>query len=148
MHIIFVIGRVLLVMIFIISGAGKLLDISGTAAMIDKVVTVPDALAAFATQLKDMTGMTVPQLLAILSGVVELVGGLLIAFNIGTRGAAFVLVLFTIAATLLFHDFWNMTGAARDNNMVHFLKNITAIGGLLVFVVLGSWRPPAGNQQV
>lgn len=147
MHIIFVVGRVLLVLIFIISGAEKLLDISGTAAMIDKVVTVPAALSGFATQLKDITGQSVSQLLAILTGVVELVGGLLIAFNIGTRGAAFVLVLFTIAATLLFHDFWNMTGSARADNMVHFMKNITALGGLLVFVVLGS-RPPVHEEQV
>jgi uncharacterized membrane protein YphA (DoxX/SURF4 family) len=141
MHIIFVIGRVLLVMIFIISGATKLLDISGTAAQIASVVTVPSALSGLADQLQSVTGMSIPQLLAILSGVIELVGGLLIAFNIGTRGAAFVLVLFTIVVTFYFHDFWNQTGAARDNNMIHFLKNITAIGGLLIFTVLGSWRP-------
>jgi hypothetical protein len=41
-----------------------------------------------------------------------------------------------------------MTGAPRADNMVHFMKNITAIGGLLVFVVLGSWSPPARNNQV
>jgi uncharacterized membrane protein YphA (DoxX/SURF4 family) len=141
MHAIFVIGRVLFVAIFIISGATKLLDISGTAAQIASVVTVPGALSGIAEQVQTATDMPIPQLLAILSGVVELVCGLLIAFNIGTRGAAFVLVMFTIVVTFYFHDFWNQTGADRVNNMVHFLKNITAIGGLLVFTALGSWRP-------
>lgn len=148
MHILFVIGRVLLVLIFIYSGAGKLLDLSGTAAYIAPVVTVPDALSGFAAQLQEMTGLTVPQMLAILVGVVELVAGLLIAFNIATRGAAAVLALFTILTVFYFHDFWNMAGAARDTNLIHALKNLSITGGLLLFVVLGSWRPPASNGQV
>jgi uncharacterized membrane protein YphA (DoxX/SURF4 family) len=148
MHILFVIGRVLLVVIFIVSGAGKLLDINGIAAAIANVVTVPDALSGVAAQLQNLTGMSVPQLLAIASGVVELVGGLLIAFNIGTRGAAFVLTLFVIVTTYYFHAFWNMTGAEHDNNLVHAMKNLSLIGGLLIFVVLGSWRPLASNEQV
>jgi putative oxidoreductase len=147
MHILFVIGRVLLVLIFIISGTQKLLDFAGTAAMLDKMVIVPDALSGLTAQLQGMTGLTVAQLLAIVVGVVELVGGLLIAFNIGTRAAAIVLVFFTVLATLYAHDFWNMTGAARDANMVHVLKNLSMIGGLLIFVALGS-RSPMQQEQV
>jgi uncharacterized membrane protein YphA (DoxX/SURF4 family) len=146
MHIVFVVGRVLLVLIFILSGAMKLLDLSGTAATIAPVVTIPDALSGFATQLQDMTGMKVPQLLAILVGVVEMVGGLLIAFNIGTRAAAAILALFTLVTTFYFHDFWNMVGAARDANMIHAMKNLSMTGGLLIMMVLGSWRPARPSQ--
>ena len=146
MHIVFVVGRVLLVLIFILSGAMKLLDLSGTAATIAPVVAIPDALSGFATQLQDMTGMKVPQLLAILAGVVEMVGGLLIAFNIGTRAAAAILALFTLVATFYFHDFWNMAGAARDANMIHAMKNLSITGGLLIMMVLGSWRPARPSQ--
>ncbi len=146
MHILFVIGRVLLVLIFIYSGIGKLLDLSGTAAIIAPVVKVPDALAGFATQLQEMTGMTVPQLLAIITSVIELVAGLLIAFNVATRGAAAILALFTLVTVFYFHDFWNMAGATRDGNVIHALKNLSMTGGLLVFVVLGSWRPMPSNR--
>jgi uncharacterized membrane protein YphA (DoxX/SURF4 family) len=146
MHILFVIGRILLVLIFILSGGMKLLDLAGTAAYIAPVVTVPDALAGFASQLQEMTGMKIPQLLAILVGVVELVGGLLIAFNIATRPAAALLALFTLVTIFYFHDFWNMAGAARDANMIHALKNLSLTGGLLILVVLGSWRPVRSTQ--
>jgi putative oxidoreductase len=146
MHITFAIGRVLLVLIFILSGAMKLLDIQGTAAMIAPVVTIPDALSGFATQIEDATGMKVPQLLAILAGVVELGAGLLVAFNIATRAAAAVLVLFVLVTTYYFHAFWNMSGELMQNNMIHALKNLSMVGGLLIFVVLGSWRPMPSNQ--
>jgi uncharacterized membrane protein YphA (DoxX/SURF4 family) len=148
MHILFVIGRVLLVLIFIYSGAGKLLDLAGTAAYIAPAVRVPDMLAGYAAQLQEMTGMTVPELLAILAGVAELVFALLIVFNIGTRPAAVILALFTLVATFYFHDFWNMADAARESNKIHVLKNLSIIGGLLVFVVLGSWRPPVRSDRV
>jgi putative oxidoreductase len=141
MHIVFTLGRFLLVLIFILSGAMKLLDISGTAATIAPVVVVPEALADYVRQIEGVTGMKVAQLLAILTGAVELVGGLLIAFNIATRPFAALLAIFTVVATFYFHDFWNMTGAARDANTIHVLKNLAIIGGLLILFVLGSWRP-------
>ena len=141
MHVVFTLGRFLLVLIFILSGAMKLLDISGTAGTIAPVVVVPEALADYVRQIEGVTGMKVAQLLAILAGALELVGGLLIAFNIATRPFALLLTLFTIVATFYFHDFWNMTGAARDANTIHVLKNLSIIGGLLILFVLGSWRP-------
>ncbi len=147
MHILFVVGRVLLVLIFIYVGVGKLLDLSGTEASIKTVVTVPDALSGLAAKLQELTGLTVPRLLAILAGVAEVVAGLLIAFNIATRWAAGVLALFTLLTVFYFHDFWNMAGDARSTNLIHALKNLSIIGGLLTFVVLGSWRPmPSGNK--
>lgn len=91
--------------------------------------------------------MKVPQLLAILTGVVELVGGLMIAVNIGTRFAALLLIAFTAAATFYFHNFWTMAGADRMNDMAHALKNLSIIGALLVFFVLGPWRPVVGMRD-
>ena len=146
MHILFTIARVLLVLIFVLSGGRKLMDISATAGQIASVVTIPDALSNVAAQLQDVTGMTAHQLLAILAGVVEVVAALLIIFNIGTRGAAAVLALFTLVTTFYFHAFWNMSGDAMQANMIHALKNLSIIGGLLTFVVLGSWRPLRPSQ--
>ena len=85
--------------------------------------------------------MTTPQLMAIAAGVVELAGGLMIAANFGIRIAAFGLIVFTAAATYWFHDFWTMTGGDRMNNMAHALKNLSLIGALMVFFVIGPWRP-------
>jgi putative oxidoreductase len=146
MHILFAIARVLLVLIFVLSGAMKLLDIPGTAAQIQPLVTIPGGLQDFVAQVESVTSMKWPQLLAIIAGVVEVVGGLLIAFNIATRAAATVLVLFTLVATYYFHAFWNMSGEAMQNNMTHALKNLSVIGGLLTYVVLGSWRPLRSNE--
>jgi putative oxidoreductase len=140
MHVFFTIGRVLLVAIFILSGAQKLLDIGAAAQMIQAKVPT-DMLADLAAPVVEMTGMRVPQLLAILTGVVELVCGVLIAFNVGTRGAALLLLLFTVAATYFYHDFWNMAGPDREQNMIHALKNLAIIGGLFVLFALGSRRP-------
>lgn len=140
MQVFFTIGRILLVAIFIFAGAQKLLNIAGTAQYISAKIPT-DMLADLAAPLVEMTGMPVAQLLAVLAGVVELVCGVLIAFNVGTRGAALLLVLFTLAATYFYHDFWNMAGAEREAQMQHALKNLAMIGGLLVLFALGSRRP-------
>lgn len=146
MHIVFVVGRVLLVLIFIFSGGSNLLDLAGTAEKINVVLTVPDALQDFVNQLQDVTGMKLPYMLAMLAGIVELGGGLLIAFNIATRSAAAILALLTLVSTFYFHDFWNMAGDMRDANLSHVMKNLSITGGLLILVVLGSWRPPRPSQ--
>jgi len=141
MPIIFTLGRVLFVVIFLLSGATKLWDIPGTAAMVAAKVTVPAALAGLAAQAETMTGMQTPQLLAILYAAGEIIAGLMIVFNFGTRLAALALILLTIAATYYFHDFWNQAGPEQLDNMAHALKNLSIVGGLLVFFALGSWRP-------
>jgi uncharacterized membrane protein YphA (DoxX/SURF4 family) len=147
MPILFTAGRVLFVLIFILSGAQKLWDISGTAAEIAKKFTVPPAFVEFAAQLQTMTGMQTPQLLAIFCGVVEIVAALMIIFNFATRLATLALILFTIAATYYMHDFWNQLGPERLDNMVHALKNLSIVGGLLVLFALGSWRPAAEHEE-
>jgi putative oxidoreductase len=141
MHVFLVLGRVLLVLIFILSGAQKLYDITATAQVISDKIPV-EMLTDMAAPLVQATGMSTPQLLAILTGVIELVCGVLIAFNVGTRGAALLLLLFALAATYFYHDFWNMApGMERTNNMQHALKNLAIIGGLFVLFALGSRHP-------
>jgi putative oxidoreductase len=148
MQTLFTFARVAFVVIFIVSGATKLWDISIPAAAIASTVSIPTALAGLAAQAETMTHMTTPQLLAIATGLVELLGGLLIAFNLGTRWAALMLLALTAVATFYFHDFWNMTGEAQINNMIHAEKNLSIMAGLLVFFVLGSWRPIADDQAI
>ena len=125
-------GRVLFVVLFVFSGASKLFDIAATTQAITEKVTLPGLLMPYATQLEGFTGMPTAQLLAILAGIVEIAGGLFIALNIGARFFAILLVLFVGITTFYFHNFWDMTGADRINNMIHALKNISLIGGLLI----------------
>ena len=124
-------------MLFIVSGAFKLLDIAATTQMTEKIV-LPAALASYVSQLESMTGMPMAQMLAIAAGTIELLCGLMIALNFGARFAAIVLILFVAAATFYFHDFWNQTGADARNNMIHALKNLSIIGAL--FIVAGTVR--------
>ncbi len=117
------IGRIVLVIIFIFSGLGKLVDISGTAAYIAR------------------NGLPFPELLAIGAGIGELAGGIAIAVGWQTRLAAAGLILFTAVAAFFFHDFWNLpAGAERANQMIHAMKNLSMIGGLIVLAVAGAGR--------
>lgn len=147
MNILFIVGRIAFVLIFILSGTQKLFDISGTAAMIESKLVVPPILIDLETKLQGLTGMPLPRLLAIVAGVVEIGGGLMIAANVGTRIAAAALIVFTALATYLFHDFWAMTGADRTANMVQAMKNLSMIGALIIFFVLGTWRPGSNGYR-
>jgi putative oxidoreductase len=130
-------GRVLFAVLFIFSGASKLLDLTATAQMTEKIV-LPAALATYTSQLEGIAGMAMPQMLAIATGALELICGLMIALNFGARFFAIVLILFVAAATFYFHDFWNQTGADARNNMIHALKNLSIIGAL--FMIAGYGR--------
>lgn len=141
MFVLFTVARVLFVAIFIVSGTLKLMNISGTASMIAAKVAIPTALTGLAAQAESATGMQAPQLLAIAFALSELIFGLLLAFGFATRLAALVLAFLTVIATYYFHDFWNQLDPERMGNMIHAEKNLSIVAGLLVFFVLGSWRP-------
>jgi uncharacterized membrane protein YphA (DoxX/SURF4 family) len=140
------IGRVLFALLFIVTGALQLLNLGETANEVAAKVTMPELLSPLVTlvspytdQLLAATNMSMAQLLAMSAAVLQIVCGLMIAFNLGARFFAAVLVLFVIATTLFVHDFWNQT-VARDRNesIFHILKNIALIGGL--FMIIG-YRP-------
>ncbi len=130
-------GRILFAVLFIFSGGSKLLDLTATAQVTEKVV-IPAVLATYASQLSDLTGMTMPMMLAIAAGALELICGIMIALNFGARFFAILLILFVAGATFYYHDFWNQTGADARGNLVQALKNLSIIGAL--FMIAGYGR--------
>jgi len=136
-------GRILFCVMFIFSGASKLLDLTATAQMTEKIV-VPAALATYTSQLEGLTGMSMRQMLAVAAGALELICGFMIALNFGARFFAILLILFVAAATFYYHDFWNQAGPEARNNMVHALKNLSLIGAL--FMIAGYGRGPRAAE--
>ncbi len=130
-------GRILFAVLFIVSGASKLFDLAGTADVIASKIVIPAALTSYTSQLETMTGLEMKQILAIVAGAVELICGLMIALNFGARFFALVLILFLVAVTFYYHDFWNQTGADAKNNMIHALKNLSIIGALFIIAGIG-----------
>src|SRR5271170_6144824 len=136
-------GRILFAVLFVFSGASKLLDLSATAQMTEKIV-LPAIVAPYTSQLETITGMPAAQLLAIAAGGIEVVCGLMIALNLGARFFAILLILFVAAVTFYYHDFWNQTGADARNNLVHALKNLSIIGAL--FMIVGTSRAASAQE--
>jgi putative oxidoreductase len=117
-----VLGRVLLSLIFVISGAKKIATFAGTAGYIAS------------------KGLPAAEILAALTICVELGGGLLLLIGLKARWAALALAVFTVLASVLFHNFWAMTGPEAMNNQIHFMKNIAIVGGMLMVVAFGPGR--------
>jgi uncharacterized membrane protein YphA (DoxX/SURF4 family) len=130
-------GRILFAVLFIVSGASKLFDLSATADVIASKIVIPAALTTYTSQLETMTGMEMKQMMAIAAGAIELICGLTIALNFGARFFALLLIVFVVATTFYFHDFWNQTGADAKNNMIHALKNLSIVGALFIIAGIG-----------
>jgi putative oxidoreductase len=130
-------GRVLFAVLFIVSGATKLFDLAATADVIASKVAIPAALTSYTSQLESITGMEMKQMLAIAAGAVELICGLMIALNFGSRFFSLLLIVFVMVVTFYFHDFWNQTGADARNNLIHAMKNLSIIGALFIIAGIG-----------
>ena len=113
------IGRVLLALMFLMAGFSKLGGLEGTAGYIAS------------------KGLPVPQLLAIGAAVLELVAAALLIVGWQARWAALALAAFTLLASVLFHNFWALPEAQKMMQQQAFMKNIAAIGGLLVVFAFG-----------
>jgi len=133
-------GRVLFAVLFVYLGATKLFAIQPTADFFASKVTIPSQLAPYATQLETATGMTMPQLLAIGTGVFETLSGLMIALNFGVRFFSIILILYLAGSTFYFQDFWNQSAPENANTVVEALKNLALIGAL--FIIAGYGRGP------
>lgn len=113
-------GRILIALIFVLSGFGKIAGFEGTAAYIAS------------------KGLPLPQLAAIGAIIVELGGGILLIIGWKARWAAAAMLVFTAIAAFVFHNFWAVPPDQAQNQMIHFMKNMSMVGGLLFVVIHGS----------
>jgi uncharacterized membrane protein YphA (DoxX/SURF4 family) len=133
-------GRILFAVLFIYSGATKLVAIQGTAESIANKIGIPALLTPYTTQLETMTGLTTPQMLAIVVGAFEVIAGLMIALNFGARFFAILLIFYVATTTFYYHDFWNQPLPGDGKMLVDALKNLSIIGAL--FMIAGYGRTP------
>ena len=111
------IGRILLVLIFLQSGIGKIANFQGTAEYMAKF------------------GMPYTNFFLIGAIFIELVGSITVITGYYARLGAFLLVIFMIPTTLIFHT--NFTDPMQQ---IQFMKNISMFGGLLVLLMVGAGR--------
>lgn len=79
-----------------------------------------------------------PRLILAAGTVFPAAAGLLLILGIYAAWAALGLVVFTLLASAMMLDFWNMEGAARDNAIRTWQSNMALIGGLLVAAAYGA----------
>lgn len=129
MDIVFLVGRILLAAIFLLSAVGHF--------------TQSKAMAQYAAS----KGVPAAEAGVIASGVVGLVGALMLVLGVWTDLGALLLVLFLIPVSLFMHPFWKESDAqARQMEQINFLKNVGLIGGALIlfYVVNQAQDIPAG----
>lgn len=113
------IGRVLLAAMFVLAGIDKITGFEGTAGYIASV------------------GLPFAELLTVLTIAVEIGAGLALIVGFQARTAALLLAGFTLAASVLFHNFWAMPAEQAYVQQLMFMKNLSVAGGLLMIVALG-----------
>ncbi len=109
------IGRILLGLLFVMSGVNKITGFEGTQ------------------QYMASYGMPMTAVLLVGAILVEVLGGLSVIVGVLPRLGAASLVLFLIPATLIFH-----TNFAEQTQVIMFLKNLSIMGGLLLILAYGS----------
>jgi putative oxidoreductase len=122
------VGRILIAVLFIPAGVGKLMGFAVTAGYIASV------------------GLPLPEVGAVLAIVIELGLGLMLLAGYKTRPVALGLAVFTVVAGILFHNFWAMPVDQVFVNKLMFLKNLSIAGGLLAFAAFGAGRLSVDGQ--
>ncbi len=130
--VVYAIGRIAIVVTFIVSGVLRLLDIGSTGNLIaSKVLPWPDPLAGAVASIEATVGLPFTQILAIASPALEIVVGLLIAIGIFTRSAALVLLVLTAMNIYYFHNLSDLQGT---DQMIRAVNELSIMGALLILV--------------
>ncbi|QXD17008.1 DoxX family protein [Rhodocaloribacter litoris] len=106
-------ARLLLALIFLVTGTMKLFGFGSTVATLAGM------------------GLPFPGLLALGAITTEIVGGACLLFAVKARWAALGLILFLVPATLLFHVSGLNDPVQGEMQLIQVLKNLAIMGGLL-----------------
>jgi len=127
------VGRVLLALLFVTSGFGKLTSFAGTAGyMAAKMPMLPIPLI---------------DALLVATIAIELGGGLLIMLGWQARLAALAIVVFLIPVTVVFHNFWAVEESQRMIQQIMFMKNLSIMGGMLLIAAFGPGPVRLGSDR-
>lgn len=107
-------GRFGITLIFIVNGLYKALEFN------------------FSISLLVEKGFSVPEFFLVLSVAIELIGGIMVLIGYRTRPVAFIMSVYLILATFIYHPIW-----ADMNNYVDFSKNLAIIGALMLLAYHG-----------
>lgn len=110
-------ARILITMLFVLSGMSKMVDPGATIGYITSV------------------GLPFPALVFILAVVTEILGGAALMLGYRTRWVAAVLAAFSVSAAVVFH-----MQIGDQDQLTHFLKNLAIAGGLLQIAAFGPGR--------
>jgi len=113
------VGRILLASLFVLSGYNKIVGFDGTVGYIAS------------------GGLPMPAVVAVLTILLELVGGLMLVVGLLTRPVALAIAAFTLLAAFMFHAYWSVSDAARMGQYLSFWKNMSIAGGMLVLAAFG-----------
>lgn len=114
------IARILLAAMFVIAGFSKITGFEGTVGYIAS------------------KGLPLAGVLAVLTIILEIAGGIAIIAGYKARIAAFLLGGFTLLAGFIFHNFWAAPADQAFIQNLLFMKNISIAGGLFLLAALGS----------
>lgn len=110
-------GRIFLAALFIMSSLGEAANFSATEGYM-----ASNGIPASATSV-----------LLVLALILKIAGGISVVLGYKVKWGVIALVVFLIPTTLIFH-----TDFADQNQIAHFLKNLSILGGL---VILGYFGP-------
>lgn len=114
------VARLLMVALFLPAGLNKITGFEGTVGYIASV------------------GLPLATVGAVVAIVVEVVGSLALLAGFATRWAALALALFTLGASVFFHNYWAMPAEQQFVQQLMFFKNLGVVGGLLTLAAAGA----------
>ncbi|MEO1054706.1 MAG: DoxX family protein [Bacteroidota bacterium] len=94
-------------------------------------------------QMMASKGMPLTGFLLVGAIILLLLGSFSLATGFKSKIGAILLIIFLVPATLIFH-----TDFADPNQMIHFLKNLALIGGLLLIYVNGTGAFSLDNRKI
>jgi len=113
-------GRVLLSLIFLISGSGMIANFSGTAGWMAS------------------KGLPMTEVLLAVSIAIKIGASIMLITGYMARLGAAALFLWMIPVTFIFHNFWAVPAAEQQLQMLMFFKNLGLMGGMLLIMANGS----------
>lgn len=113
-------GRILLALIFLMSGIGKIGGFAGTAGYMAS------------------KGLPMVEVLLAITIVIEVGAALMLILGWKARLGAAALFLWMIPVTFMFHNFWAMPADQQMIQQIMFMKNLGLMGGMLYIMAFGS----------